>query len=195
MSNHRFFYHGTQVPIHLSPDPYLEPSLSKGLDEGDPTVPHVFVTPDELCACIFSLKTATLSVMSVTPEFSFAIYSRPPSSLGVGYVYKFDQMDYLPFEQTAARGQPTGKWVSFERLDTRTHPHLIVSGIEELMERYGVQVYYTNMSGTSTDIANELTDAAYLGNRAQLVSLSQQIRSGRLVHLNAVSGTNPVRLL
>jgi hypothetical protein len=190
----KYFYHGTQTPVHLQSSPFLEPTFSRGLDEGDPILPHVFVTPDKILASIFALKTSALCFASTTAEFSFAIFKRMPTSMGVGYVYKFDQQDYSTFEQTIARGSLTGKYVSYERLDTTTHAHDIVTGLDGLMSHFKVQIYVTSSPAIFASIARSLTNAAYLARYAQLVTLNQEIRAGKLIHVNKLTGNNPIVL-
>lgn len=194
-SINRYFFHGTQSPIHLSDHPYLEPALATGLDEGDPSIPHVFLTPNLLLARIFTAKTKSLCVVSATTAFAFAVYTRRPAFHSIGYVYRFTQSDHPHLLETTARGRPTGNWVSFQRLDTRSSLHQTVDGVDELMTKYHVQIYYLTDSREIAQVSKALTDAAYRGERAQLVTLSQYVRSGRVEHLNAIVDKQPIRLV
>jgi hypothetical protein len=184
------FFHGTQVPVHLSEDHFLNPELSKGGDEGDPEQPHVFLTASAIFAKVFSLKSDSLGFINLG-TVPTAIYVERPVNVGTGYIYRFLQDEYQPFVQIVVRGRPTNKWVSYERLDVTRHPPQIVGGVSDLMRNCQLQIFYLRDRSVRESIFATAREYSFAEERRYFGFLATQLRVGSLVHLNSVVGISP----
>jgi hypothetical protein len=190
MEQPKEFFHGTQIPVHLSEDHFLNPELSRGGDEGDPDQPHVFLTPSAVFAKIFSLKSGGLGFINLG-SVATAIYVERPLNVGTGYVYRFLQDEYQPFVEIVVRGRTTKKWVSFERLDVTRHPPQIVGGVSDLMRDCQLQIFYLRDKSLREGIFTAARECAFAEERRYFEFLTNEIRAGSLVHLNRVMGISP----
>jgi hypothetical protein len=181
------FYHGTQTAVHLTDNPYLEPRLSKGGDVGDPEQPHVFVTPNKLMAKIFALKAPNVVSIGLDSKSPMIVLLGEPKSNQGGWLYKVEEDPAKPFEEVRVNGQPTGKWYGFQKTSIKDVE--AVPDMKHLMQTDRLQVMVLPENTNMKEWTERQRQAAYSGKGAAFYA--EEIRSGRLRHLNAEMGINP----
>jgi hypothetical protein len=135
----RKFYHGTQTPVHLLADPYLDPVYAQGGDDGDPMQPHVFVTPNKLVAKLFAVKTPEAIYIAENDGFPVIVFCCEPKDTRGGWVYTCLESPSEPFEELIVGGRHTDKWVSYRKTSISEPEH--VSGLEQLVEQDNLQLF------------------------------------------------------
>lgn len=173
-------FHGTPYEIHTSGRPFLDPSLAKGRDEGDPEVGHVFATPDLLIASIFAFKDSDCRSIMKTTDGPVAVFNgEGPSVDAERLVY---EVPPTGFKQTLRRGQPSGKWVmlGYDMPLVKDETGKEVPGIalgepvrrvaiRDLIEQDGLRVYLLTGAVETVTYSAAARDAVHLGMEATFV--------------------------
>lgn len=99
----------------------------------------MFLTLDRLMAAAFTLKSDDVLGISVCDGvLAMTFLSEPPRFAG-GWLYTCTERDGSQFEECIVRGQPTNKWVSYQKV--HIHACEFIPGLHHLLRATSTDAY------------------------------------------------------